>query len=308
MIIHGKSSGALKHLREKPAALAVFWVYASRTNNEGVAWPSLRGLERDTGWNKGTCQEGREWLVQHGALEEVAGYVRPDWRDMDETEKQNRLNLDRTKYYRVTGVLKIGSETYSLLYFPGNDANNVDDTGQDDEANNPDVRSCRTSVAPDVRPDRTELSTSNSKLGTNQSGAPPKPTPKEADAAIFTPPDDLIDPDTAQVHQALDAAGIIVTGLLRETINADIADGHAADILDAIKITSARKPGNPTGYLKTILDNKRAEREKAEREKAERAAKQAAADEITDFARAQTRAVLRGETPPVPTEVDDVAA
>lgn len=153
--IHGKSTAALKHLRECPAALAVYWCYVARMNNEGVAWPSVRGLAHDTGWNPEACLSGRALLVRLGALEAVQGYTRPDWRKLQGRAKSKKVNLDRAEYYRPTGKLVAGENSFSLLYNGGDDTNPID----------LDVLPGRTSTAPmfdaaDVRPDRTELDSS----------------------------------------------------------------------------------------------------------------------------------------------------
>lgn len=121
-IIHGASHQAIKHFRKTPAAMAIYWCYLARTNYENVAWPSLRGLEHDTGWNKDTCAKARHWLVEHQALELVTGYIRPEWREMDKNEQRQRMSLDNSEYYRPTGRLVIDGITHRMLYTPDQDA------------------------------------------------------------------------------------------------------------------------------------------------------------------------------------------
>src|SRR6185295_16293387 len=124
--IHGQSHKAIKAFRKKPASLTVYWIYVSRMNNEGVAWPSVAGLGKDTGWNKDTCMEGRAYLVSLGALEKVDGYVRPDWRDLPLAEKTRKLNLDQSEYYRPTGFIIWKGEKLPMLYNGGDEAADID--------------------------------------------------------------------------------------------------------------------------------------------------------------------------------------
>lgn len=126
--IHGKSHQALRHLRDKPAALAVLWIYISRSNYENVAWPSLRGLEQDTGWNRTTCQDARAFLVDHKALEKVEDYIRPQWRSLDPLALAKKRGLyHRTEYFRATGVFEMNGEHYELLYFGGSELSDIED-------------------------------------------------------------------------------------------------------------------------------------------------------------------------------------
>ena len=108
--IHGGSTKALRAMRDKPAALSVYWDYCARRNHEGVAFPSLRGLASDTGWAINTCDEARTWLVACGALVEVQGYIRPQWRNLVDGDQRRRLALDKARYYRVTGWIVISGK------------------------------------------------------------------------------------------------------------------------------------------------------------------------------------------------------
>jgi hypothetical protein len=114
--IHGKSHEAIKSFRKTPAALAVYWIYASRMNNEGVTWPSLPRLAKDTGWNKNTCHEARNFLVACGALERVEGYIRPDWRKLTPQELTRVRNFDKSEYYRPTGYINVSGKRVPMLY------------------------------------------------------------------------------------------------------------------------------------------------------------------------------------------------
>lgn len=162
--IHGKSHAALKYFRKTPAALAIYWIYLARTNQDGIAWPSLAGLARDTGWNKDTCQEAREFLVKHHALERVTGYVRPAWRNLEPKKQQKQLNLDKAEYYHPTGYIDVGNKRHWMLYFGGTTESDIDEPALF-EGENVDVLPRRTSRASiidgdDHRRHRTELNTS----------------------------------------------------------------------------------------------------------------------------------------------------
>ena len=156
-IINGHSHKAIKYFRDEPAALAVYWIYCSRVNNEGVAWPSIRGLAESTGWSKQTVTNARKWLVERGALEPVADYTRPQWRNLPPAEQNKKKGLNRSEYYRVTGIIYIDGTRYDLLYIPGHTPAS--------ELEVPDVLPGRTPTVQDAYavgrlPDRTELSIS----------------------------------------------------------------------------------------------------------------------------------------------------
>lgn len=120
--IHGGSHSALKHFRKNGAALAVYWEYISRTNYDNVSWPSLNGLAKNTGFSKQSCLNARHWLIEHGALERVEGYIRPQWRGLSGDELTQKLNLDQSEYYRPTGIVVVGDKTYKMLYFGSDDS------------------------------------------------------------------------------------------------------------------------------------------------------------------------------------------
>jgi len=170
-VIHGTSHKAIKFFREFPAAMAVYWIYVSRANNEGVAWPSVRGLRADTGWSTDPTMDARKWLVDHEALEEVKDYVRPKWRKLDDATKARLLNLDQAQYYRPTGKIVIDGKEYDLLYYGGTESSDIDESESDQS---PDVPPRRTSTPPNIDavehpPGGTELGISISELDTNQS-------------------------------------------------------------------------------------------------------------------------------------------
>ena len=129
-IIHGGSHAAIRFMRKAPATLAVYWLYVAHANDDGVAWPSLPALEKESGWSENACHEGRRWLVEHDALEEVPDYVRPQWRDLTGKALSVRKNLDKAEYYRPTGRLTINGKTYPMLY-----EKTVVDTAQDEVSN-----------------------------------------------------------------------------------------------------------------------------------------------------------------------------
>ncbi|MBZ0279402.1 MAG: helix-turn-helix domain-containing protein [Anaerolineae bacterium] len=164
--IHGKSTAALKHLRKAPAALAVYWCYVARMNNEGVAWPSSRGLQTDTGWNRNTCAEARTLLVELGALEELKDYIRPEWRKLQPAALAQKKNLDQAEYYRPTGKLVVDGKAYPMLYIGADDDNPIDADGRPDQPSKiPDGLRHRPSTPSTVggvdhRPDRPELDSS----------------------------------------------------------------------------------------------------------------------------------------------------
>lgn len=170
-------------------------------------------------------------------------------------------------------------------------------------------------VSPDMAEPYTEKPDNNIKENTehfakeenitenNQSDGPRKPTPQEATNAVYP----AIDERIAEIHQALNKAAIIVSGPLLELIHDTVDVVGAAPILEAIEITRKRSPNNPAGYLKKVLEGKRAEQEAAIQRRAEDAIKQSEADKLTAAAQAQTLAILRGETPPVIEEVDHAA-
>jgi hypothetical protein len=159
--IHGLSHKAIAAFREKPAALAVYWIYVSRMNNEGVAWPSGAGLAKSTDWNKEACLDGRGFLVAHEALERVEGYIRPEWRKLDAKVLKRKLILDKAEYYRPTGYILLGKDNtdkFWLLYNGGDEPSEVDGSLNDGQPRRPSKPP--TTGAPDGRPDQPELDSS----------------------------------------------------------------------------------------------------------------------------------------------------
>lgn len=177
-VIHGLSHAAIRYFHECPAALAVYWVYCSRTNKDNVAYPSLRGLVISTGWSINPVKEGREWLVQHGALERVEGYVRPEWRKLTDAQRRQRLAFDKSEYYRPTGVLIIqGKSALPLLYIPSSDAAPALEA-PDQEADQP------TNQGERVSPDDTRQADERVSRGETSHGVNHLPRDTELDSLI----------------------------------------------------------------------------------------------------------------------------
>jgi hypothetical protein len=129
--IHGKSYEALKVFRKKPAALAVYWIYVSRMNNEGVAWPALPRLAKETGWNKNTCHAARNHLIDLGALERVDDYVQPEWRKLSAQALTRKRNFDKSEYYRPTGYIMVGSRRMPMLYNGADEQTSLEEQSSD---------------------------------------------------------------------------------------------------------------------------------------------------------------------------------
>jgi hypothetical protein len=129
--IHGKSYEALKVFRKKPAALAVYWIYVSRMNNEGVAWPALPRLAKETGWNKNTCHAARNHLISLGALERVDDYVQPEWRKLSAQALTRKRNFDKSEYYRPTGYIMVGSKRMPMLYNGADEQSSLEEKSSD---------------------------------------------------------------------------------------------------------------------------------------------------------------------------------
>lgn len=201
--IHGLSHKALKYFRKKPATLAVYWIYVSRTNHEGVAWPTIRGLKRDTGWSADSCAEARTWLVNHQALEKVEKYVQPNWRNLEAKIKAQRVNLDQSEYYRPTGYLVVDDVKYSMLYFGAMEVSDIETEEQDSSH----VRPRRTTKlsnneAIEQRPGSTELGISISEPATSNT----KPDSIKDSAPIGTPPVQV--PVVATIEEKIDVVGL----------------------------------------------------------------------------------------------------
>lgn len=138
-VIHGASHKATRHFRKEPASLAVYWIYCSRTNNENVAWPGIRGLVRDTGWETEACTKGRHWLVEHKALEQIDNYIRPEWRELSAQQKSRFLNLDHAEYYRPTGYIEFNGKRYQLLYNGNLEISDLEEQDNDNQTSGFDV-------------------------------------------------------------------------------------------------------------------------------------------------------------------------
>lgn len=169
-VINGKSTANIKFFREEPAALSVYWIYCARQNNEGRAWPSLRGLQYDTGWSLNSCSKARQWLVDHRVLERDPDYIRPAWRKLSPQALTQKRNLDHTEYYRVTGIIEINHQEWPLLY-ENEQQGDFADNAQTDTAY-ADVSPGQTTKASNTGPEGTELTTiENPQLGSIVAGA-----------------------------------------------------------------------------------------------------------------------------------------
>lgn len=116
-LIHWESPKALRLFRKNPASLAVYWCYVSRMNNEAIAYPSIRGIARETGWNTKTVHKARQYLIEIGALTPVDKGVRADLaKKYTGPELQRRVNLDRSEFYRVNDTFTVAGETYCMLF------------------------------------------------------------------------------------------------------------------------------------------------------------------------------------------------
>lgn len=103
--------------RMPPRAVQMWAIYAAMVNNEGMAWPSLTLLTRLLGTRKrNVAADTRRWLIDHGALEVVEGYVPPARRGDPEAKP---AAYEAPMYVRLTGRVVIDGEICSLAYFPG---------------------------------------------------------------------------------------------------------------------------------------------------------------------------------------------
>lgn len=244
-IINGLSHKAIKYFRDEPAALAVYWIYCSRVNNEGVAWPSIRGLAESTGWSKQTVTNARKWLVERGALEPVADYTRPQWRNLPPAEQNKKKGLNRSEYYRVTGVICIDGTRYDLLYIPGHTPAS--------ELEVPDVLPGRTPTAQDAYaigrlPDRTELSIS-SELNTS-----PELDTTTTSGVVVDFPATQKERERARVFRAYEENIGLLTPMLADKIK-DALDLFSADwIIEAIGI-AVQQERRAWSYVEGVLKN-----------------------------------------------------
>lgn len=165
--IHGLSHQAIKFFRDNPAALAIYWIYCSRVNPDNVAWPSLAGLARDTGWSKQTCHDARQWLIDCEALKVVEDYIRPEWRNLSAKKRAQKVNLDRSVYLRPWGTICVENRYYPLLYNPQGEKSDIETYEE-----STDGLADRPSKASDVKPGRPELDSKVLKDSTNKDIAP----------------------------------------------------------------------------------------------------------------------------------------
>ena len=100
-----------------PARAVQLWcIYAAMVNRDGVAWPSLANLTAALRLkDKGAAIEARRWLVDHGALEIVRGYIPLH-------ERKGPATHDQRMFVRLTGSVTIDDIRYTLLYAPGDEA------------------------------------------------------------------------------------------------------------------------------------------------------------------------------------------
>lgn len=115
--IDGRSCAGIKHLDKQRKAQTIYWIYASRVNQENVAWPGIESLSNDADTSKHTAGAARKWLIEHKALEPVPDYVRPDWRELPAQERARKLNFDRAEYFRPTGFIEWEGERYPISIF-----------------------------------------------------------------------------------------------------------------------------------------------------------------------------------------------
>jgi uncharacterized protein YbdZ (MbtH family) len=173
-IIDGNSHQAIKLMKKPAPTLSVFWVYVSRTNNDNVSWPSIRGLAKDTGWGTTAVAGARQWLIDHQALEEVKDYIRPQWRELEPKELTRLRNLDQARYFRPTGYIVVNGNRHDLLYVPRDQESNqpyepegshvTPAVTSDDVAHR---KSC------DITPSVAELDSSKDKLSSIKDSATP---------------------------------------------------------------------------------------------------------------------------------------
>jgi DnaD/phage-associated family protein len=257
-VIHGASHKALKFMRKEPAALSVYWVYISRTNAENVSYPSLRGLANDTGWAINTCKKAREWLVAHKALEEVAAYVRPEWRTLHEDDRALKENLDRAEYYRPTGKIVVDGVTYSMLYFGKSEDTGIEeydvlphDTSPDAHVSPDDTSPCITPLH--VAPDDTELSTSKEQLDSTTTTTPPVEKSNIIPLLPAVVVVEELSPDAQKVCKAYESNIGPLAPMITDAIKTALNDYPAEWLIDAIGIAvtqNARKWVYVKGVLK----------------------------------------------------------
>lgn len=258
--IHGLSHKAIKHFRDKPAALAVYWIYCSRTNNEGVAWPSLRGLAESTGWNTTTVSKARKWLVEHGALERVSDYVRKAWRALPDADRRKAVGLDKSEYYRVTGTIEIDGTRHDLLYFGGH---TVVDGFDNERAESPVLDAAELDADVDVPPGRTSTPSNIDAVdhlrgGTELDSNSQLDSTNQLDTTTST--SSSVDDDDeqsrmrAKVFQSYHANIGALTPIISDDLKDFIQEYGAQWVIDAIE-TSARNGARSIAYVTKVLQN-----------------------------------------------------
>ncbi len=230
-VIHGQSHKVLKHLREEPAALAVLWIYASRTNRDNVAWPSSRGLAHDTGWGREACLKARAYLVEHEALEEVKDYVRPDWRKLEPADKARRLNLDKAEYYRPTGKFVINGKTYPVFYYGGDSPSPVEDEtltpADPDGLPHPTSGADRHRSAPDVGPGPMSV------RADGRQGGPERSTTLQLDSIV--PEDSTTTTTLPSVEQTVEEPAQPAVDLKERVVVVSVSEEEAGDVLSVLR-------------------------------------------------------------------------
>lgn len=100
--VHHDFRNAVKLLRKEPAALAVYMIYVSRMDNQAVAFPSIRGLSKDTGWSTRKVQDARTYLTTMGLLTRI--------------DNPSDNPMDRRAFYRVNDSFEYEGKTYYTLF------------------------------------------------------------------------------------------------------------------------------------------------------------------------------------------------
>lgn len=240
-IIHGLSHKVLKHFRAEPSSLAVYWIYCSRVNNEGVAFPSLRGLVRDTGWSVNQVSDARRWLVSVDALNPVKDYVRPAWKKLSKQELTRKRNFDRSEYFRVTGHIILDGEEHPLLYIPQKEASDIEDDESSHVSRRPTSDGNGRQTAVDVKPDATELD-SLSELGTPLELG----TQQQQEAVVVE--------ERPKIYTLYEQNFGALTPMIGEALK-DLAAEFAEDwIRDAFRI-AVESEKRKLSYVRGILDN-----------------------------------------------------
>ena len=280
-VIHGGSHAAIRFMRQAPASLAVYWLYLAHANDEGVAWPTLRGLRTETGWSINECHDGRRWLVEHGALEAVTGYIRPQWRELPAQQRARRINLDQSEYYRTTGVLVVKGKTYPMLFEALPQLSHVtpDETWEQSTDVTPDETSTGAPAGSHVTPGEswepapmthrvahrtvsdmqpgvteldsstTELDSSSTQLGLKSSSLEP---PRESETAVVD------DSDRPNVFTWYENAFGPLTPALADTLRDAANEWPAQWLKDAFK-EAVEHNGRSWAYVRTILETCREE-------------------------------------------------